>query len=75
MVQLAKQATSQFSTVNIQVGGVMKMPYDDNVFDVALSVFVITVLQLEAYISHFKEMQSSCPRWESSDGHYHKICV
>jgi len=34
----------------------MKMPYDDNVFDVALNVFVITVLQLEAFISHFKEM-------------------
>jgi len=56
MVKLAKQATSQFSTVNIQVGDVMKMPYDDNVFDVALSFFVTTVLQLKAFISHFKEL-------------------
>jgi len=56
MVQLAKQATSQFSTVNIRVGDVMKMPYDDNVFDVALSFFVTIVLRLEAFISHFKEL-------------------
>jgi len=56
MVKLAKQATSQFSTVNICVGDMMKMPYDDNVFDVALSFFVTTVLQLKAFISHFKEL-------------------
>ena len=40
MVQLAKQAISQFSMVNIHVGDVMDMPYDDNIFDVALSVCV-----------------------------------
>jgi len=56
MVQLAKQTTSQFSTVNIQVGDVMKMPYDDNVFDVALSFYVTITLQREAFISHFKEL-------------------
>ena len=40
MVQLAKHATSQFSTVNIRVGDVMNMPYDDNTFDVALSFYI-----------------------------------
>ena len=32
MVKLAKQATSQFSTVNICHGDVMDMPYGDNTF-------------------------------------------
>ena len=56
MVQHAKQATLQFSTVNIRVGDVMDMPYDDNTFDVALSFYVTCALRLEACINHFKEM-------------------
>ena len=56
MVQHAKQATSQFNTVNIRVGDVMNMPYDDNTFDVALSFYVTCALRLEACINHFKEM-------------------
>ena len=56
MVQLAKQATSQFSTVNIRVGDVMDMPYDDNTFDVALSFFVTCTVRLEACIKLFKEI-------------------
>ena len=56
MVQLAKRATSQFSTVNIRVGDVMDMPYDDNTFDVALSFYVTCGLRHEACISHFTEM-------------------
>ena len=56
MVELAKQTTSQFSTVNICVGDVMDMPYEDNVFDVAFSFFVTMILRLEACISHFKEL-------------------
>ena len=44
MVELAKQATSQFSTVNIRVGDVMDMPYDDNTFDVALSFYITYAL-------------------------------
>ena len=56
MVELAKQATSQFSTVNIRIGDVMNMPYDDNTFDIALSSFVTMVLRYEACISHFKEL-------------------
>ena len=56
MVQRAKQATSQFSTVSIRVGDVMDMPYDDNTFDVALSLYVTCCLRLKACISHFKEL-------------------
>ena len=56
MVQLAKQATSQFSTVNIRVGDVMDMPYDDNTFDVALSFYVTCTVRLEACIKLFKEI-------------------
>ena len=56
MAELAKQATSQFGNVNICVGDVMDMPYEDNTFDVALSFYVTCSLRLEACISHFKEM-------------------
>ena len=56
MVQLAKQATSQFSTVNIRVGDVMDMPYDDNTFDVALSFYVTCALRPEACMKLFKEI-------------------
>ena len=56
MVELAKQATSQFGNVNICVGDVMDMPYEDNVFDVAISFCVTCGLRLEACISYFKEM-------------------
>ena len=46
MVELAKQATSQFNTVNIRVGDVMDMPYDDNTFDVALDLrYVLSFLK------------------------------
>ena len=34
----------------------MDMPYEDNVFDVAISFYVTCGLRLEACISHFKEM-------------------
>ena len=56
MVKFAKQTCSQLSTVNIRVGDATKMPYDDNVFDIALSIFVTTTLRREACISHFKEI-------------------
>ena len=56
MVKLAKQATSQFNTVNIRVGDVMDMPYDDNTFDVALSFYVTSTLRHEACIKLFKEI-------------------
>ena len=56
MVQLAKQRTSQFSTVNIRHGDVMDMPYGDNTFDVALSFYITCTVRPEACIKLFKEI-------------------
>ena len=56
MVELAKQATAQYSSVNICVGDVMDMPYNDNTFDVAISVFVTCNLPNEVVIKHFEEL-------------------
>lgn len=56
MVRLAKQATSQFSTVNICVGDVMSMPYEDNSFDIGMSLYVTCLLRPEACVNHFKEL-------------------
>lgn len=56
MVTLAKQVTSQFSMVNIQVGDVMNMPYDDETFDVAMSLYVTCNLDKERLSKHFKEL-------------------
>ena len=56
MVELAKQATAQCNTVSIQLGDVMNMPYDDNTFDIALSLFVTCELPIEILPKHFKEL-------------------
>ena len=56
MVELAKQATAQFSTVNIRLGDVMNMPYNDNAFDIALSLYVTCELPMEVISKHFKEL-------------------
>ena len=56
MVKLAKQAAVQYSSVSICVGDVVKMPYDDNTFDIALSLYIIPALRYEAYIRHFEEL-------------------
>ena len=56
MVELAQQATAQYSSVNICVGDVMDMPYDDNTFDVAISIFVTCNLPIEALTKHFEEL-------------------
>ena len=57
MVELAQQATAQYaSAVNICVGDVMDMPYDDNTFDVAISIFVTCNLPIEALTKHFEEL-------------------
>ena len=56
MVELAQQATAQYGSVNICVGDVMDMPYDDNTFDVAISVFVTCNLPIEALTKHFEEL-------------------
>ena len=56
MVELAKQATVQYSSVNICVGDVMDMPYNNNTFDVAISIFVTCNLPIEALTKHFEEL-------------------
>ena len=56
MVELAKQATAQCNTVSIQLGDVINMPYDDNTFDIALSLFVTCELPIEILPKHFKEL-------------------
>ena len=56
MVELAKQITSQFNTVSIQLGDIMNMPYDDNTFDIALSVYVTCTLPKETLSKHFSEL-------------------
>ena len=59
MVELAKQATVQYSSVNICVGDVMDMPYNDNTFDVAISVFVTCNLPNEVLTKHLWSSISS----------------
>ena len=54
--ELAKQATAQFSTVSIRLGDVKNMPYDDNSFDIALSIFVTCELPIKVISEHFKEL-------------------
>ena len=56
MVKLAKQAAKKYYSVNICVGDVMHMPYKDNLFHIALSLFVIFALQSKAYVRHFEEL-------------------
>ena len=56
MVELAKQATSHFDNVHIQVGDVADMPYDNASFDVAISLFVTCNLSPEAFEKHFQEL-------------------
>ena len=59
MVQLAKQTTSQFSTVNIRVGDVMDMPYDDNTFDVAVGIHVTCACKLKFASTYSKKFTES----------------
>ena len=56
MVELAKQATVQYSSVNICVGDVMDMPYNDNTFDVTISVFTTCNLPNKLLTKHFVEL-------------------
>jgi len=57
MVELAKQATSHLNMVHIQVGDAADMPYDDDSFDVAISLFVTCNLSPEVYAKHFEELK------------------
>ena len=58
MVNLAKQASdfAHLNTVHIQVGDAADMPYGDNLFDVAISLFVTCNLSPEVFAKHFKEL-------------------
>ena len=56
MVEIAQRATAQYSSVNIRVGDVMDMPYDDNTFDVAISILITCNLPTEALKRHFEEL-------------------
>ena len=56
MVELAKQATSQYSMVTITNGDLKDMPYDDNMFDVVISIYITLASQNETCISLFKEI-------------------
>ena len=57
MVELAKQTSSPFNTVSIQLGDIKNnMPYNDNTFDIALSIFVTCELPIEMIPKHFNEL-------------------
>lgn len=56
MVELAKQTTSHLDNVHIQVGDAADMPYDDDLFDVATSLFVTCNLPPKVFTKHFQEL-------------------
>ena len=56
MVELARKLTSKLDNVNIQVGDVADMPYEDASFDVAISLLVTCNLSLEVFDKHFQEL-------------------
>ena len=55
-VELAKQATLEYQAVNIRRGDITNMPYEDNSFDIALSIHVTNVLPIQILVKHFKEL-------------------
>ena len=56
MVQIAKQFTSKFTTINLCTGDARNMPYHDNMFDVVFGLHVTIVLPAEVCISLFEEI-------------------
>ena len=57
MVELTKQVTSHLQDmVHIQVGDAADMPYDDDSFDVAISLFVTCNLSPKVHAKHFTEL-------------------
>jgi len=57
MVELAKQTTLHLQDmVHIQVGDAADMPYDDDSFDVAISLFVTCNLPSKVWLKHCKEL-------------------
>ena len=56
MVELSKKTTKGLSNVTICGGNVANMPYGNDNFDLALSIFVTCVLPKELFIKHFSEL-------------------
>jgi len=56
MVVEAKKITSQFNTVHVQVGDIKNMPYDNNTFDVAMSIYITCDVVPDIVSKHFKEL-------------------
>lgn len=56
MVEMAKQATSALGVVHIQVGDATNMPYDDDSFDLAISLFVSKNMPPERFENYFREI-------------------
>jgi len=56
LVQEARKVTAEFTGVDIRVGDANRMPYDDNTFDVAFSMYVTCHLSLETMIKHYQEI-------------------
>ena len=56
MVQAAKKLTAQFTQVSVCVGNVQNMPYGDNSFDIAFSMFVTCGLPAEVLVKHYREL-------------------
>jgi len=56
MVETAKQATSMFTTVNIRVGDASHMPYENNTFDIAFSIYVTNNLPKDVLSKHYLEL-------------------
>ncbi|XP_065886070.1 uncharacterized protein [Dysidea avara] len=56
MVKAAKQATSDHSNVTVRVGDIRNMPYDDNSFEVALSIYITCSVRKDTFIAHYKEL-------------------
>ena len=79
MVQLAKQATSEFNTVNIHVGDMRNMPYDDNMLDVVSGMHVTCICALQAEVCMYypfqRNSQSTCTWWKSIIELFCKICI
>ena len=56
MLAIARKTTSKFSTVNIRVGDVVNMPYENDTFDVAMIMYVTCSVATETLRSLFKEL-------------------
>ena len=56
MVEAAKKLTAQITEVDVRIGDVRNMPYNDNTFDVAFSMYVTCGLPMEVLTKHYQEL-------------------